>query len=202
MSSRVHLLFSPRGHEPPPTLRGALNPHLSLQRHRFPILRNAHRSTLSPSHPVLSALHPQGFRNTIRFGSRPPLIRTSALAHKSLLVRNVVSMLSHRFISRARLHEVIRWSSLLHCAPMMGSKTRWCTVVQHDFFQIQALLVECHTAYCTSQYFEEFPRKAWCIPQISHISICFAMRSKITSYYWRCENTRRINSNKDVSCAS
>ena len=31
----------------------------------------------------------------IRFGNRPPLIRRSVPAHKSLLVRNVVSMLSH-----------------------------------------------------------------------------------------------------------
>ena len=30
MSSRVYLLFPPRGHEPPPTLRDHLNPHLSL----------------------------------------------------------------------------------------------------------------------------------------------------------------------------
>ena len=44
----------------------------------------------------------------------------SVHVHKSLLVRNVVSMLLHRVISRARLYEVIRWSSLLRlrCAPM------------------------------------------------------------------------------------
>ena len=30
MSSRVYLLFPPRGHEPPPTLRDRLNPRLSL----------------------------------------------------------------------------------------------------------------------------------------------------------------------------
>ena len=64
----------------------------------------------------------------IRFGNRPPLIRRSVPAHKILLVRNVVSMLSHPVISRARLYEVIRWSGLLRCAPMMRSKTRWCTV--------------------------------------------------------------------------
>ena len=64
------------------------------------------RPTLSPSHPVLSALRPRSrFPNTIRFGSRPPLIRMSAPAHKqSLLVRHVVSMLSHQVISRAQLY--------------------------------------------------------------------------------------------------
>ena len=30
MSSRVYLFFPPRGHEPPPTLRDRINPHLSL----------------------------------------------------------------------------------------------------------------------------------------------------------------------------
>ena len=39
----------------------------------------------------------------------------SVPAHKSLLVRNVVSMLLHRVISRERLYEVIRWTGLLRC---------------------------------------------------------------------------------------
>ena len=59
-----------------------------------------------PPHPLRTA--PSRFPNTICFGGRPPLIRMSAPAHKHLLVRNVVSMLSHRIISRARLYEVIR----------------------------------------------------------------------------------------------
>ena len=71
---------------------------------------------------------PSRFSSMICFGSRPPLIRMSVPAHKSLIVRNVVSMLSHRVISRARLYEVIRCSGLLRCAPMVRSKTRWCTV--------------------------------------------------------------------------
>ena len=37
------------------------------------------------------------------------------LAHKSLLVRNVISMLSHWVISRPRLYEVIRWSGSVLC---------------------------------------------------------------------------------------
>ena len=68
------------------------------------------------------------FPNMICFGNRPPLIRMSAPVHKSVLVRNVVSMLSHPVISRAWLCEYIPWSDLLCCAPMMRSKTRRCTV--------------------------------------------------------------------------
>ena len=70
-----------------------------------------------PPRPLRTA--PSRFPNMIRFGNCPPLIRRSVLAHKSILVRNVVSMLSHQVISRARLYEVIRWSGLLRCAPMM-----------------------------------------------------------------------------------
>ena len=50
---------------------------------------------------------PSRFPKTIRFGSRLPLIRRSVPAHKSLLVHNVVSMLSHWVISRARLYQTI-----------------------------------------------------------------------------------------------
>ena len=42
-SSRVYLLFPPRGHGPPPTLRDRFNLHLCLQCHRFPIPRYAKR---------------------------------------------------------------------------------------------------------------------------------------------------------------
>ena len=43
MSSRFFLFFPPRDHEPPPTLRDRLNPHLSLSRRRFPVPRYAKR---------------------------------------------------------------------------------------------------------------------------------------------------------------
>ena len=75
-----------------------------------------------PPRPLRTAA--SRFPNTIRFGSRPPLIRMSVPAHKSLLVYDVVSMLSHPVISRARLYEVIRWSGLLPCSPMTRRKTR------------------------------------------------------------------------------
>ena len=83
------------------------------------------RSTHSfsfPPHPLRTA--PSRFPNKIRFGSLPPLIRMSAPTHKSLVVRNVASMLSHLVIWRERLYEVTRWSGLLRCASMMRSKTR------------------------------------------------------------------------------
>ena len=53
MSSRVYLFCPPRGHEPPTTLRDRLNPHLSLQRRRFPIPRYAKRPDIA-----LSAIGP------------------------------------------------------------------------------------------------------------------------------------------------
>ena len=64
-----------------------------------------------PPRPLRTA--PLRFPIMTRFGSRPPFIRMRVPAHKSLLERNVVSMLSHRVISRAQLYEVIRWSGLL-----------------------------------------------------------------------------------------
>ena len=108
---RLPLLPSTR-HESPPTLRDRLNPHLSLQRHRFPVpvMPNARMSLCTqsvhsfsfPPRPLRTA--PSKFPNMIRFGSRPPLIRMGVPAHQSLLVRNVVSMLSHPVISRTRLY--------------------------------------------------------------------------------------------------
>ena len=136
MSSRVYLFFPPRGHEPPPTLRD-LSTHTSAFNavtFQPPAMPNARMSLWTqsvhsfsfPPRPLRAA--PSRFLKTIRFGSRPPLIRRSVPAHKSLLVRNVVSMLLHRVISRARLYEVIPWSGLLRCAPIIRSKTWWCTV--------------------------------------------------------------------------
>ena len=131
ISNRVYLFFPPRGYEPSPTLRNRLNPHLSLQCHRFPTPRYAKHPDVAlyaigslfcfPSRPLRTV--PSWFPNTIRFGSCPPLIRMSASTHKSLLVCDVVSMLSNRVISRARLYEVMHWSGLLRYVPMMRSKT-------------------------------------------------------------------------------
>ena len=99
-----------------------------------PVMSNARMSLCTqsvhsfsfPPRPLCNA--PSRIPNTAHFGSRPPLIRMSAPAQKSILVRNVVSMLSHRVIARARLYEVIRWSDLLRRVPIMGSKTRPYTV--------------------------------------------------------------------------
>ena len=117
MSGRAFLFFPPRGHEPPPTLRDRLNQTSAFNAIVFqsPVMPNArmslctqsvHSSFSFPPRPLRTA--PSRFPNMIRFGNRPPLIRgRSVPAHKSLLVRNVVSMLSHRVISRARLYDPV-----------------------------------------------------------------------------------------------
>ena len=78
----------------------------------------SNRSTLSPLGTLKVSEH-----KPLR---QPPAAHSDELpAHqKSFLVRNVVSMLSHRVISSARLYEVIRWSGLWPCVPIMRSKTR------------------------------------------------------------------------------
>ena len=134
-TSRVHP-FPPRGHTPPPTLRDRLDLHPCLQRRRFPIPRYAKRPdvALYAINPIFSFLPrplrtaPSTFLNTIRFGNSPPLIRMSVPANESPLVPKAISMLSYAAISRARLCEVIRWSVILRCAPIMRSETRWCPV--------------------------------------------------------------------------
>ena len=90
MSIRANFFFSPRGHKPLPTLHDRLNPQLCLQRRRFPIPRYAKRpdvtvrsqSTTFQPRPLRTVS--SRFPNTIRFGNRPPLVRMSAPAHKSL----------------------------------------------------------------------------------------------------------------------
>ena len=116
MSSRVNILFLPRGHEPPPCV--TVSTHTSASNtvaFQSPATPNARMSLCAqpvhffyfPPRPLRTA--PSRFPNTIRFGSRSPIIRMSAPTHKKRLIkRNVVSMLSHRIISRTRLYEVIR----------------------------------------------------------------------------------------------
>ena len=136
MSGRVSLFFPPRGHElgPPSVTASTQTSAFNAIVFQSPVMPNARMSLLYtvgplfllPTRPLRTV--PSRFPDMIRFGNRSPLIRRSVPAHKSLLVRNVVSMLSHPVISSARLYEVIWWSGLLRCAPMMRSKTRWCTV--------------------------------------------------------------------------
>ena len=91
-----------------------------------------------PPRPLRTA--PSRFPDTVCFGSRPPLIRRSVPAHKSVLVRNVVSTLSHRIIPRAWLYKVIRWSGLLRCGPMVcgvwlsvpGEGSTYCIGLYHS----------------------------------------------------------------------
>ena len=106
-----------------------------------PVIPNARMSLCTqsvhsysfPRRPLRTA--PSRLPNTIRFGSPAAHSEERPRPQKSLLVRNVVSMLSHPIFSRARLYKVIRWSGLLRCAPMMRSKARWCTVVVRSLTQ-------------------------------------------------------------------
>ena len=132
MSSRVYF-FPPRGANlrPPSVTVSTHSSAANAVAFQSPAMPNARMSLCTqsvhsfsfPPRPLRTA--PSRFPNTIRFDNRPPLIWMSAPAHKSFLVRNVVSMLSHRVISMSQLYEIIWWSGLLRCAPIMRSKTRW-----------------------------------------------------------------------------
>ena len=127
-SSPVYLFLPLRGHKPPSTFRHCLNRHLyniylsiylsislsiiylCLQRRRFPTPRYAKRPDVAeyvvdplfllPTPPPEHCSAPSRFPDMIHSGNRPPLIiRISAPTHKSHLVRNVFSMLSHLVIS-------------------------------------------------------------------------------------------------------
>ena len=122
-SSFPNAAMNPR-HPPRPSqpIPQPLTPSLSnLPICQTPGCRSVRIGPLSLSHSVLSALHPLRFPNTIGFDSHPPFIRMSVFAHKSLLVCNVSSMLSHRVISQGRAYT--RSSDGL-----VSYKTRWFTV--------------------------------------------------------------------------
>ena len=87
-----------------------LSIYLCLQRRRFPTPRYSKRPDVAlyavgplfllPTPPPAHCSAPSSFPNMIHSGNRPPLIiRMSAPTHKSHLVHNVVSMLSHPVIS-------------------------------------------------------------------------------------------------------
>ena len=83
MSSRVaDLLFPTSGHKPPLTLRDCLDPHPSPPICQTPGRRSVrNRSTLSPSHPVLSALYPQDFRTRFALATTHRSFGWSVPAH-------------------------------------------------------------------------------------------------------------------------
>ena len=126
MSSHVYLLFPPCDRKSPRTLSDCLNQYSCLHTPGRRSARNQSINSRFPPRPRRT--EPSRFSNMIRFGNRPPPIRMNTPTYDRLLVCNVVSMHSHPVVSRAWLYEVIRWSSsLLHCAPIMRSKTRSCT---------------------------------------------------------------------------
>ena len=107
-SSRVYLLFPPRGHEPPPTLVTISTPTSALNVVAFqsPVIPNARMSLCTqlvhsfsfPPRPLRTA--PSRFPNTICLGSRPPLIRMSVPAHKRVFSCATLSQCSRTWLSQ------------------------------------------------------------------------------------------------------
>ena len=131
MSISVYLFFPPRGHEPPPTLRNRFNPHLSLQRRRFPIPRYAKHLdvavyTIGPLFLFPTPSSPHCTLKVSKHDSQS-LIRIIAPVNKHSRAQRCLNALTPGCL-RARFYEVIRWSGLLRCVSLMRSKTRWCTV--------------------------------------------------------------------------
>ena len=95
---------------------------------RSSLCRQSAHSFFFPPHRLRTA--PSRLPNTVRFGNRPPLIRMSVPAHKSILVCATLSQCSHTGLSQGRgcTRSSDRWSGPFRCAPMVRSKTRWCTV--------------------------------------------------------------------------
>ena len=132
MSSRVHLFFPPRGHEPPPTLRDRLN-----QRHRFPVPRYAKRPDVALHAIGLLFLFPtpSSPHCTLKVSKhhslrQPPTTHSDKRPRpqKSSRWQRRLNALKPGYLKGTVLYEVIRWYGPLHCAPMIRSKTRWCTV--------------------------------------------------------------------------
>ena len=136
MFSRVCIHFPPRSINlrPPSVTVSTHTPVSDADAFHSPAMPNARTCLFTqsiyfspfPPRPLRTA--PSRLPNTIRFGNRSPLIWMSVPPHQSFPVRKLGSMLSHPFISRAWFYEVIQWSGLLRCAPMVRSKARWCTM--------------------------------------------------------------------------
>ena len=104
MSSRVYLFFSPRSHEPPPTLRDRINPHLSLQLRRFPNSRNAKRSDVAPYAigPLSLLLTPFSPHCTLKISEHDSLWQPPA-AHSDERLRPQKSSRAQRCLSALTL---------------------------------------------------------------------------------------------------
>ena len=92
MFCRVFFSFPPRGHEPPPILRGHLNPHPCLYavasqsqavpNTRTPLITQSINSCSFPLRPLRTA--PSRFFNTICFGNHQQLIRMNVPTHQKV----------------------------------------------------------------------------------------------------------------------
>ena len=113
MSSRVYLLFPPRGHDlRPPSVTVSIYASasnaivfqsLAMRNAWVSLCTQSVPSFSFPPYPLRTAS--SRFPNTICFfGKCPPLIRMSTPDHKRPFVTNVISMLAHPVISRVRLY--------------------------------------------------------------------------------------------------
>ena len=141
-SSCVYLLFPRRGHKPPPTFRDCLNPHLCLQRRRFPVPRCVKRPDVALY--VIGSLFliptPSSPHCTLKVSEHDSLWQPPD-AHSDKRPRPQKSSRAQRFVDafiRGYLMDTIvrghPMGLLLRYAPMMRSKTRRCTVRSLDQF--------------------------------------------------------------------
>ena len=130
--SRIYLLFSPRGNNPPPTLRDRLIPHHSPKAVSFRShsMSNARTSLCTQSVHSFSILprplHTTLLRvsNIIFCGNRPPLVRIVPPPTKSSgAQRRLNTLPPGYFESTVERGRPMVWSPVL-CA----SKISWCTV--------------------------------------------------------------------------
>ena len=99
MSGRVYLFFHSRGHEPPPTLRDRLNPHLRLERRRFPVLRHARCPdvALYAIDPLFLLPTPSSPHCTLKVSEHDSLWQSPA-AHSDERPRPQMSSCAQRFL--------------------------------------------------------------------------------------------------------
>ena len=139
ISSRVSVLLTSCDHKPPPTLRDRLDPHLCLQRRRFPVLHyyDVKRPAFAlhgadPLFLLRTSSSPYCALKVSEHGSlwQPPVAHSDERSppQKSSCAHGCLNAFKFSDLESTVVGSHPMVSSLLRCAPMMRSKTRWCTV--------------------------------------------------------------------------